>query len=359
MAVKSVLLAITILAVGTSSFRDSIPKTYTINLDLPPEQRWKQVAEDYTEGILNLVKEIKQMVPPGAITLVDIIGADVEKYIPYPYSMEIVGLATSIKGVSVGEIVLGNTLYEVTAFGHGGKAEARACTSIVAEALNGTIFHGRNLDYSFGGVLRDLTIVVNFQQSGKTVYTGTTFAGMVGLLSGMKPHGYTITLDERDQGDWWMNALEALVAGTHGVAAFHIRDAVSNSTMTYDDAVRLLAYKPLIAPCYIIIGGTKPKEGIVITRDRIAAVDLWMLDAEADRWFLVETNYDHWVPPPASDNRRDPAIKAVNELTRLGIGWGGLYSVLSTPPVLNNGTIYTVIMSADLPALYTTWIRQP
>jgi hypothetical protein len=22
------------------------------------------------------------------------------------------------------------------------------------------------------------------------------------------------------------------------------------------------------------------------------------------RWFEVETNYDHWAPPPADDNRR-------------------------------------------------------
>lgn len=353
------MLMVTIFVVGVSSFKDSSPKTYTINLDLPPQERWKQVAQDYSQGIVALLNEIKKMVPPEAITLIDIIGKDVRKYLPYPYNEEILGIAASIKGVTVGEIVLGNTLYEVTAFGHGGKAEAKACTSIIAEALNGTIFHGRNLDYSFGSALRDLTIVVNFQQGGKTVYTGTTFAGMVGLLSGMKPYGYTITLDERDQGRLWMNALESMLAGTHGIAALHIRDVLSNSSMTYDDAVRILAYKPLIAPCYIIVGGTKPRQGVVITRDRISAVNLWFIDAFNDKWFLVETNYDHWVLPPPDDNRRDPAIKAMNELTRPKVGGSGLYSVLSTPPVLNNGTMYTVIMSAAIPSLYTTWIREP
>ncbi len=354
-----ILTALLVLVSSVSCVKDSTPQTYTINLDLPPEQRWKQVAEDHTEEILNLVKEIKAMVPPGTITLVSIIGEDVDKYIPYPYNLELVGITNSIKGLTLGELILGNTLYEVTAFGHDGKPEARACTSIVAETINGTIFHARNLDYNFGNVLRGLTIVVNFQQGGKTIYTGTTFAGMVGLLTGQKPHGFTITLDERDQGDWWMNALEALIAGTHGIAAFLIRDTLADADMTFNDALRVLADKPLIAPCYIIIGGIGSKQGAVITRDRIAAVDLWLLDAYNGHWFLVETNYDHWVSPPARDNRRDPAIKGMNALTRSGLSWGGLYDVLSTPPVLNNGTMYTVVMSADLPSIYTTWIRTP
>ena len=299
------------------------------------------------------------MLPPGAEALVSILGEGVEKYIPHPYNMELVGIADSIDGLTVGELILGNVLYEVTAFGHNGEPEATACTSIVAEALNGTIFHGRNLDYGFGGVLRDLTINVNFQRGGKTIYMGTTFAGMVGLLSGQKLYGYTITLDERDQGDWWMNALESLVAGTHGVAAFLIRDTLADPTMNFDDAVRNLAYKPLIAPSYIIVGGIKSREGAVITRDRIAAVDLWLIDASSGRWYLVETNYDHWKPPPASDNRRDPAIKAMNAMTRNGIGRDGLYFVLSTPPVLNNNTVYTVLMSAGIPYTYSSFVRIP
>ncbi len=358
MVFKTVLI-VALLVLCASAYKDSTPKTYTINLDLPPAQRWKQVAQDHTEEIFQLIKEIKAMVPTGAVSLVNIIGEDVEKYIPYPYNEELIGIKDSIKGLTLGELILGNTLYEVTAFGHDGKPEAKACTSIVAETLNGTIFHARNLDYNFGNVLRGLTIVVNFQQGGRTVYTGTTFAGMVGLLTGQKPHGFTITLDERDQGDWWMNALETLIAGTHGIAAFLIRDTLADADMKFDEAVRILADKPLIAPSYIIIGGTGSKQGAVITRDRIAAVDLWFLDAYNGRWFLVETNYDHWVAPPASDNRRDPAIKGMNTLTRNGVGWGGLYEVLSTPPVLNNGTMYTVIMSADLPSIYTTWIRTP
>ena len=333
------------------------PKRYAVNLDLEPQDRWKEVVQDFAPDILELLKEVKKRVPAEVIDIVSIIEADIEKYIPYPYNLEIVGIASNAQA-TVGEVVLGNTIYELTAFGHGGTGGGGlACTSIVAEALNGTIYHGRNLDYTFTDVLRNMTIIVDFQRSGKTVYTGTTFAGYVGLLTGQKPHGFTVTLDERDQGDWWMNALEALVAGTHGVAGFLIRDTIADPSMGFEDAVSNLAYKPLIAPCYIIVGGVGPKDGAVITRDRLAALDIWRLDAIDGRWFVVETNYDHWEPPPSSDDRRDPAIRGMNATGRANLTGGSLFNILSTPPVLNSGTSYTVIMSAAIPELYSVWIR--
>ena len=331
-------------------------KRYTINLDRPPQYRWKEIVAEYGWEFPILLKEFEQMVPPEVIELASFIGLEVEKYIPYPYNMEIVGIATE-SGMTVGEMVLANVYYEATAFGR--KDGRKACTSIVAEAEDGTIYHGRNLDYSFADVLRNLTIIIDFQRNGKTIYTGTTFAGYVGLMSAQKPNGFTVSLDERDQGEWWMNVVEVLLAGTHGIASFLIRDTVADPNADFEKAVETLAYKPLIAPSYIIVGGVGPKKGAVITRDRLAALDIWRLDAFYGRWFLVETNYDHWLPPPASDDRRDPAIKAMNETGRAHIGVTALFDVLSTPPVLNDGTAYTMIMSAGKPELLNTWVRHP
>ncbi len=332
-------------------------KRYTINLDAPPQDRWVEVTRDYSEEIPLVLQAIKKLVPPVAVDLADVIGDGIEKYVPYPYNMEMVGIKENVEGIGLGEVVLGNIIYEVTAFGHG---SSKACTSIVAEAENGTIYHARNLDYSrLADILRNMTIIVDFQQNGTTIYTGTTYAGYIGLLTGQKPHRFTVSLDERDQGDWWMNALEAMVAGTHGIASLFIRDTLANPSMDFEDAVIALAYQqPFIAPSYVIVGGTGPRQGAVITRDRIAALDIWRIDAFTGRWYLVETNYDHWEPPPSSDDRRDPAIKAMNETGRANINGPALFNVLSTPPVLNNGTSYTAIMSASIPGLYNTWIRR-
>ena len=156
-----------------------------------------------------------------------------------------------------------------------------------------------------------------------------------------------------------MNVLVALTTGARGVAAFRIRDTLADTSLSFNDAIVKLAYEPLIAPCYLIVGGVGPTEGVVITRNRIAAPDIWRVDSFEGRWFLVETNYDHWIPPPTSDNRRDPAIKAMNETGRSHVSTASLFHVLSTPPVLNDGTTYTATMSASIPELYNVWIHYP
>jgi N-acylethanolamine-hydrolysing acid amidase len=44
-----------------------------------------------------------------------------------------------------------------------------ACTSIVAQTHNGSIIHGRNLDYSLPN-LQNITLKVNFTSRGQLVY---------------------------------------------------------------------------------------------------------------------------------------------------------------------------------------------
>lgn len=41
------------------------------------------------------------------------------------------------------------------------------CTSIVAQDYKGNIYHGRNLDYAFGDILRKITIDVQFIKNGQ------------------------------------------------------------------------------------------------------------------------------------------------------------------------------------------------
>ena len=330
---------------------------YTINLDLPPKQRWTKVMLAYADDFQELLALVKKYVPGVALDMLGVVGLKVDTAFPYPYNYEIMGIAESIEGVNMGDVILGNTLYEITAFNHGKLGGFKACTSIVAESANGTIIHGRNLDYSLGSILQKLTITVDFQRGGATVYTGTTYAGYIGLLTGQRPHAYTITLNERDKGQVWMNALEALANGMGAVASIHIRDALANEGFDYETALVFLADRPLIAPCYIIIGGIKPSQGAVITRDRVAVLDFMKMNTEKGNWYVLETNYDHWVTPPPDDDRRDPGIKHMNEMGRGNTSEAGLFNVLSLAPVLNNRTTYTVVMSAAHPEHYTTWIR--
>ena len=357
MACKAFLVVISLCLLLVYSKDIPIPK-YIVNLDLPAEERWSEIAKDYKDGLYVAAKFLQSELPAPTYEMLSIMGADLEQYFPQPYSSEMKSFL-KYTNVTVGGYVLCNMFYELTAYGELGRSSGHhACTSIVAKMASGKIIHGRNLDYHITP-LRGLAINVDFQRSGKTVYTGTTLAGSVGLMTGQKPNGFTISLDERDVSDWSLNAKEAMKTGTHGIIPLMIRDVLDDPDADFEKAVNTLRSAQIIAPCYIIVGGLSGDEGAVITQNRTMGIDVWRLNAEQGRWFLVETNYDHWKPPPAGDDRRDPAINEMKKIGQVGFNDQTLFDVLSTPPVLNDKTIYTTIMSASNPTLYKGWIRTP
>ena len=344
--------------------RDAKPSKYIIDLDLPPEERWAKVAKDHVEDFQKLLLQIEDMLPKELVLAVADLAGNLDKYFPYPYADEIRGIVKYGGGnVTLGQTILGNLLYDLTAYRKPKDRRHGACTSIIACDKNGKIIHGRNLDYALSNTLRDMTIEVQFKnRRNPNVFTGTTFAGFVGVLTGSKPGGVSVSLDERDVGEWWENAISALKQGSHGIVSLLIRDILQteDEEMDFVTAVERLSSTPLITPCYLIVGGQLSTEGVIITRDRIAALDKWYLHPDKDQWYVLETNYDHWKPPPSDDNRRDPGVKVMNAIGQDGINFDSLFRVLSTAPVLNNGTTYTTIMSPNSGSwFYNTTIRYP
>ena len=351
----SIIPILLVVCAAAVNARDTPVPTFTINLDLPATERWADIAKSYADKMRFLYDEIMAVVPSPVLDMTSVLAAHLFKYIPQPYRDEMLGFAENAK-VSIGELILCNLLYDITAYNTSLLEEG--CTSIVVEDSTGKIYHGRNLDYAIiTSALKELAIIVEFRSHGKTLYTGTTFAGYVGLVTGQKPYRFTVSMDQRNKGAWWLNDLEATKTGTQGIVNFLIRDVLADPNSDFETAVETLSTTPLIAPCYLIVGGTQPGQGVVITRDRTAAVDVMKLDANHGQWYVLETNYDHWDPPPTSDDRRDPAIKALNRIGRNNINAETLYQALSTPPVLNHQTVYTTIMSAAQPDLYVSVLR--
>ena len=282
----------------------------------------------------------------------------ITELLPYPYGQELIGISDA-SGVSIGSLFLYNIIYELTSYN---QTFLTMCTSVVARNKEGVVFHARNLDYGkgteFTDALRHAVINVDFQLDGKTHFIGTTFPGLVGLLTGQRPNKYTITLNQRFKGDFWMTALEALRTGAYAMVFLTIRDVIANPIMDFNAAMERLTTTPLIAPCYLTVGGIKQHEGAIITRDRRAAKAVrWLGINGEDPWYLLVTNYDHWDPVPEDDDRRGPAIEAMNELGEEGVSVDGLFHVLSVVPVLNPSTVYTTAMSAQDSELYTSWAR--
>lgn len=324
--------------------------TFTINLDLEPEERWLNVSKNYAQYSLEIAAGLRKKIPELAFPLAEKLALMIDKHFPEPYPAEMKGVSKALN-ISLAETILLNILYDLSAY----------CTSIVAQDKKGNIFHGRNLDYEFSEILRNISFISNFQSKGKVIYTGVSFAGQVGLVTAQKPKSVTISLDERDKGFLWENIFQAIFNKKAIPITFLIREVVSTAKMDFAGAVQMLSQVPLMADGYLIVGGVSVGEGAVVTRKRAGVVDVWKLSSDVAKspWFLVETNYDHWKSPPPSDDRRHPAEKALTKLTQEKLAPQSLFKVISVHPVLNNRTVYTTIMQAKHPDIFNAWIQRP
>jgi len=264
------------------------------------------------------------------------------------YGLEIQGIADAV-GLPAGDIALINILYEMVSM----------CTSIVAENSDGHILHSRNLDFGLGTefttLLQNLTLQVEFQKEGKTVYYGTTYAAYVGMLTGMAPGRFGISLNLRHSGDILGNVRELLNNPSANVVSFLLR-RILETEESYAGALKQLVTEPLISESYIIVSGVASGEGAVITRNRTIAADVWTLGGPQKNWFLLQTNHDHWLPSPPGDHRSEVGDKAMSAIGQGRVNLEAMYQVLSTKPLLNAQTTYTTSM-APYNGTYTTFMR--
>ena len=128
---------------------------HTINLDLPPEERWVQVLKGYAQYVPQAMAALKVKIPPTVFPLAEKLASVIDQHIPAPYPGEMRGVAKAWN-ISVADVILINLVYDLTAY----------CTSIVAEDSKGNIIHGRNLDYQFAEMFRHVTFMVDFQSKG-------------------------------------------------------------------------------------------------------------------------------------------------------------------------------------------------
>jgi len=331
-----------------------IPK-YTINLDLPPVQRWNHICSDPTLK-LNAQYLYNTFYTLTGSALGDI-GQEInDNYFPQELAQEIIGCAQQL-GIPYGFLALFNLGYEVS----------DACTAIIAQTKDGKILHGRNMDFwagmGFTDTLKNMAIMIDYQKGGKTVFSNVAFAGYVGVLSGFKAGAYSVTVNTRFYpggiGQLFYEVIAAIEEKNASLVTFLVRKVMQNEN-DFQSALENLSTGELIADVYYTLAGASAGQGAVISRNRTAPDDVWMLAPPA-RWYEVETNYDHWQPPPWFDDRLDPANDAMNALGQDNLSLPNILQVLSVKPVLNIQTTYTILAcpaTGEFTA-YTRWCTYP
>jgi acid ceramidase len=191
-------------------------------------------------------------------------------------------------------------------------------------------------------LLRPLVTIVDFSRNGSTLYSAVAYAGYVGLLTGVRQGRETITVDSRfdDNYDkflveWLTNPADDAQLLTH-----MLREGIEDDTIsaTFNSYVEHISGTDLVGPSYAIVGGSHANEGAVVTLgpNMTQAIDIWYIPEAcpltadtADKFYVLETNYDHWDQPPIFDDRRTPAEDCMdNYVTKSGVTKEAIYNVL-------------------------------
>ncbi|CAG9311978.1 unnamed protein product [Blepharisma stoltei] len=309
-----------------STIGNSVPERYTVSLNDPPSTRWAHVQAPYASIIKTFAQNYaKYSITPIKLDLLMILLN--RGYINPEFKQELQGMAQTVN-ITYKEAAFLNFMYEYNAF----------CTSIVVRLTNGTIIHGRNLDYDSEEFLRNTTVVIDVTKDGKLLYTSVGFAWYLGVGTGISYSGFSITQNQRDSGSKLDNNY-ALFLGYQG-DLWAIRQALINEN-SYEDAFTYLYNAKLADATYYILGGVNENDGSVIVRDRAQTVDAPKLNSTT--WYLVQTNYDPWLVDPSWDDRKTVAIQQIEQIGQANMNIDKLFDVLSVSPVLNPSTVFTTI----------------
>ena len=228
------IILISLISILASCSHADLEK-FQINLDESPEIRWNAVAITKKTEILNLVNIIEKSINP---LMINNIATRILKSKTFDDEiiLEMKGISNLLK-IKFNTFILGNFLNEFYAM----------CSSLMFRNSDGQVVLGRNFDYMFTETLRSLTIDVEFIRSGKLLYRAVTFAGYLGVATGMRSGAFAITLNQRDLLDsyvFW--ELLGIYSGSKA-SSFAIRHVFE----TYDNYSEAVEY---LKPFHLFLG---------------------------------------------------------------------------------------------------------
>jgi len=352
---------------------NSVPKA-SISLDLAPADRWTALATEYKTQVANMVNQFVDHIKnfPGKkwenfLHYMEVNQDMLLDRMPNGYGDEIRGIQKAT-GIKMSSLLAFNLGYEIMGF----------CTSVTAQDASGHMYHGRNLDFGlFLGfntsagpnenfqwtntdLLRQMTVIVDFTRGGNVLYSTVAYVGYVGLLTGVRKAGVTVTVDTRfdDNFDKFLKAWIHDPTDTALLLSQALRSQIEDDVTgtDFEKYWAALGATRLVGPAYAIIGGPKAGQGIVltITPNSTVPVDTWRItDSDGmpsaapvgEKFYVLQTNYDHWEEPPKIDDRQTAAYDCMdNYITKDGVSKDSIYSMLAAMPNRNRLTTYTAIM---------------
>ncbi|QNR24285.1 C45 family autoproteolytic acyltransferase/hydolase [Croceimicrobium hydrocarbonivorans] len=219
---------------------------HIINLDLAPKHRWA-FLENHRQAVQDLIACYLEDFS-GEESLLQGLSSLKENWINTEYFEEIEFIA-SLTSFSADEVLMANLYYDVLKFYFG-------CTAFALESPMGTL-HARNLDWhTEANLLSKHSCIFNFQKGAKTLFKSVGWPGFIGVLSGLKPGAFSISLNAVLSNDSPEFARPI---------SFFLRDVLSQAE-SYLQAKELLEQTTIASDCLLLIAGTQKGEMQVIER---------------------------------------------------------------------------------------------
>lgn len=211
------------------------------------------------------------------------------------------------------------------------------CSEVVAAAPDGTVLHGRNLDYKEVSP----TIEVSYVRNGKVLFVSPMFLGGIGVHTAMKPGAWSFGQNTRfDVLDNPVSNFNRLRAG-YVVYPFFIRELFEKD-IGYRAALRSVMDVPLVRASYFILAGAGAYQGAVITR-RAEPSFRHVNTLSRERWYLFQTNDDSFNIP--FDLRRPAGQSSLAALPQASITPENIIAVMKAPPVYMTVNVLLFMMS--------------
>ena len=240
-------------------------------MGLSPVERWsavqpmvdnsRRLLASYLANFGNLASYLQQLELYSAA------------YLKQSHREDVKGLS-QLLSISEGRLMAANLYYDLLKFVLGSEGFL-SCSAFALDTENGPL-HARNLDWSSQDLmLRDYTVVCEFEESGGDLFRAVSWPGFAAVLSGVAPGRFAVTLNAV------VSKEEPAIAKP---ISFLIREVLEEAS-DYRDAVEMLKSTPIAADCLLLVSGTRKGEMCVIERTpRRGAVRR----PESD--FLVVTN---------------------------------------------------------------------
>ncbi|CAK57400.1 unnamed protein product (macronuclear) [Paramecium tetraurelia] len=320
-----------------------------IDLNAPPKQRWMKAVQTVLElhGYQNSFGSVFAFHNQHSFHILnkddyDTIAYFLRKNFP-EHALELEGVVEALNRPEITfEYMAGWAYFHEIAHVTN---QFQECTGVLLSAGD-QVIHGRNMDQA-PGQGRNLVLHLFIKKDGK--YIGEVvdwywFKG--GFITAQK---YNVaSLEENWRIDKRLTKQSVMLFIQSGLPSLtqSFREVLTNDKLnTYEKVVQYLETHEVGCGLYYIVSGSSKDQGTIITRGPQETIPSLKLNTASGITYLVQTNYDHWEVDPEEDPRRTVAEDLLQKMKINLKNEFGIYAVMNTFPVHNEGTFVTVIMN--------------